>query len=114
MAGSLGGETGLRVLRGGDEAGSSARARCWSSGPRCAVRGSARRHATFFAPPSTTRRESEPAASQIERTLNSSPPVRGPAATGVCVRARESLTASEDRTAGLAADGLTNREIAQR
>ena len=67
-----------------------------------------RLRAALDAPPATER-----AASPTAPTRSSSPPALGCAGTGAC-SGRESLTASEDRVALLAAQGLTNREIAQR
>ena len=95
-------------------ANSSTRARCSSWERRCDARGYEPRRVTCCVPRSTRPRASEPADSPIARTKSSSPQVPALGETGACFPGRESLTASEDRIAALAAEGLSNREIAQR
>ncbi len=93
---------------------SSTRARYSSWERRCAARGYGPRRATFFAPPSTKRRGL--GASGLADRAHAELVAAGawPRRDRRLLSGRESLTASEDRTAALAAEGLTNREIAQR
>ena len=91
--------------------GSSSRSRCSSSAPRSGAPGAAPRRATRSArrstsPPSAARPRVA-AKAHDELVAAGARPRRDP------IESRSRLTASETRVAKMAAEGMTNREIAQ-